>query len=72
MAFYRINRSFDVPPPDGDKNSQAGRLHRWVESLHAMFHSYTIGRQSGSLTKERIELLLSHGFQFRSNGTEDV
>ena len=47
--------------------SQAFKLYKWAESLHSMFQSYRSGRQSGSLTEERIELLLNHGFQFREN-----
>ena len=72
LAFYRTNGNFDVPCPVGDTKSQAFKLYKWVESLHSMFQSYRSGRQSGSLTEERIELLLNHGFQFRENWTGDL
>jgi len=67
IAFHSTNGNFNVPCPVGDTKSQAFRLYRWVESLHNMYQSYKSGKQSGSLTEERIELLLNHGFQFRDS-----
>ncbi len=81
IEFGRINRHFDVPNPsssstlevddeDGkrvDKKSDAYRLYKWVESLHGMYRSYKLGRQSGSLTEERVVLLIKHGFVFRNS-----
>jgi len=67
LEFHRTHGHFDVPCPGGDKQSQAFRLYRWVSSLHAMYLSYRSGRRSGSLTEERIQLLLNHGFQFGVN-----
>jgi len=67
LAFGRLNGHFDVPTnSELDKKSDAHRLHKWVESLHDMYRSSQLGRQSGSLSDERVELLLSHGFVFRN------
>jgi len=73
MEFGRINGHFEVPAnaneEDGepiDRKSDAYRLHRWVESLHSMYRSYKLGRQSGSLNDERVLLLIKHGFVFRN------
>ena len=67
MEFDRINGHFDVPTgSEVDKKSDAHRLHKWVESLHDMYRSYKLGRQSGSLTDERVVLLIKHGFVFRN------
>jgi len=72
MAYYRINGHFDVPAPtieEGgepvDRRSNMYRLHKWVESLHSMYRSYKLGRQSGSLNDERALLLIKEGFEFR-------
>jgi len=46
--------------------SDAYRLYKWVQSLHDMYRSYKLGRQSGSLNNERILMLLKHGFVFRN------
>lgn len=40
----------------------------WVESLHNMYRSYQLGRKSGSLTEDRIMLLVQRGFEFREEG----
>ena len=73
MKFGRMNGNFEVPAnanvEDGepiDRKSDAYRLHRWVESLHSMYRSYKLGRQSGSLNDERVLLLIKHGFVFRN------
>jgi len=85
LEFGRTNGHFIVPNPrdsssnrDGneedveqvDIKSDAYRLYKWVESLHVMYRSYKLGRQSGSLTDERVALLRKHGFMFR-NGDAD-
>ena len=75
MDFGRINGHFDVPPPASSdtnengkgKKSDAHRLYKWVESLHAMYRSYKLGRQPGSLTDERVVLLIKNGFVFRND-----
>mmetsp|Transcript_45567 Transcript_45567/g.96884 ORF Transcript_45567/g.96884 Transcript_45567/m.96884 type:complete len:158 (+) Transcript_45567:1380-1853(+) len=78
MAFGRVNRHFKVPNPNPnegkeegggqvDRKSDAYRLYRWVESLHGMYRSYKLGRQSGSLNDERVLLLIEHGFVFRDH-----
>ena len=83
MEYGRINEDFDVPCPvstttsleannevDGklvDRKSDAFRLYKWVESLHVMYRSYKLGRQSGSLSDERVVLLIKHGFVFRND-----
>ncbi|KAL7531565.1 hypothetical protein ACHAXR_006126, partial [Thalassiosira sp. AJA248-18] len=78
IEFGRINGHFDVPCPGFsseetgggklvDKKSDAYRLYKWVESLHGMYRSYKLGRQSGSLTDERVVLLIKHGFVFRNH-----
>jgi len=68
MAFGKNNGHFNVPTsPELDKNSEENRLHKWVESLHDMYRSSILGRQSGSLTDERVHLLLSNGFVFRNS-----
>ena len=79
MEFGRINGHYHLPNPsnsnadDGlqqqptDKKSDAYRLYKWVESLHGMYRSYKLGRQSGSLSDERVVLLIKHGFVFRDN-----
>eukprot|EP00571_Detonula_confervacea_P011465 CAMPEP_0172304340 /NCGR_PEP_ID=MMETSP1058-20130122/5760_1 /TAXON_ID=83371 /ORGANISM="Detonula confervacea, Strain CCMP 353" /LENGTH=560 /DNA_ID=CAMNT_0013015529 /DNA_START=54 /DNA_END=1733 /DNA_ORIENTATION=+ len=55
MEFGRINGNFDVPAgSEVDKKSDAHRLHKWVGSLHDMYRSYKLGRQSGSLSDERV------------------
>eukprot|EP00571_Detonula_confervacea_P011409 CAMPEP_0172303614 /NCGR_PEP_ID=MMETSP1058-20130122/5133_1 /TAXON_ID=83371 /ORGANISM="Detonula confervacea, Strain CCMP 353" /LENGTH=246 /DNA_ID=CAMNT_0013014495 /DNA_START=33 /DNA_END=769 /DNA_ORIENTATION=+ len=47
IEFGRINGHFDVPTgSEVDKKSDAHRLHKWVESLHDMYRSYKLGRQS--------------------------
>ena len=67
MEFGRINGHFNVPcPVDVDKKGDAHRLYKWVESLHGMYRSYKLGRQSGSLTDDRVVLLIKHGFVFRN------
>lgn len=85
LEFGRMNGHFIVPNPrnsssnrDGkeedveqvDIKSDAYRLYKWVESLHVMYRSFKLGRQSGSLTDERVTLLRKHGFMFR-NGDAD-
>jgi hypothetical protein len=80
MAFRRLNGHFDVPQPTGDdanvivdgkpvpgKMSDAHKLHRWVRSMHDLHRSYTLGRQSGILTEERVDSLTRQGFEFRSD-----
>eukprot|EP00580_Thalassiosira_gravida_P012261 CAMPEP_0201630722 /NCGR_PEP_ID=MMETSP0493-20130528/4956_1 /ASSEMBLY_ACC=CAM_ASM_000838 /TAXON_ID=420259 /ORGANISM="Thalassiosira gravida, Strain GMp14c1" /LENGTH=78 /DNA_ID=CAMNT_0048101935 /DNA_START=114 /DNA_END=350 /DNA_ORIENTATION=- len=67
MEFHRINGHFDVPSASElDKMSDERRLYKWVESLHNMYRSYKIGRKSGSLSDERVVLLIKHGFVFRN------
>lgn len=69
MEFGRVNGHFNVPCPAGenvDKKGDAHRLYKWVESLHGMYRSYKLGRQSGSLTDDRVVLLIKHGFVFRN------
>mmetsp|Transcript_18625 Transcript_18625/g.44835 ORF Transcript_18625/g.44835 Transcript_18625/m.44835 type:complete len:738 (-) Transcript_18625:209-2422(-) len=70
MDFGRTNGHYNVSYPDTtsedvDKRSDEFRLYKWVESLHGMYRSYKLGRQSGSLTDERVVLLIKHGFSFR-------
>lgn len=72
MEYGRTNGHYVVPKPAGDKDtgevdkkSQEYRLYNWVQSLHNMYRSYTLGRQSGSLTEERVALLIKHGFPFQ-------
>lgn len=66
IAFGRINGHYDVPcPTEADAKSTPRRLYRWVQSLHDMYRSYKLGRQSGSLTDERVVLLIKHGFVFK-------
>jgi len=70
MAFGRINGHYNVQAPAGDNvdlKSGEYRLYKWVESLHAMYRSYKLGRQSGSLSEERILLLIKQGFEFRND-----
>jgi len=69
MEFGRINGHFDVqcPAEEVDRKSNEYLLYNWVESLHRMYRSYKLGRQSGSLTDERILLLIKHGFQFHND-----
>jgi len=83
MEYGRINEDFDVPCPVStttsleanneengksvDRKSDAFRLYKWVESLHVMYRSYKLGRQSGSLSDERVVLLIKHGFVFRND-----
>mmetsp|Transcript_16638 Transcript_16638/g.39812 ORF Transcript_16638/g.39812 Transcript_16638/m.39812 type:complete len:339 (+) Transcript_16638:63-1079(+) len=80
IAFGRLNGHFDVPmPPKHESNivengkavkgkkSVAHRLYAWVQCLHRMYRSYRLGRKSGSLTDERVELLEQHGFIFRND-----
>lgn len=71
-AFGTLNGHFDVPCPGGNKKSDAHRLYRWVESLHGMYRSYKVGRRSGSLTNERIQLLTELGFEFRNSLVAEV
>eukprot|EP00581_Thalassiosira_minuscula_P018904 CAMPEP_0183720586 /NCGR_PEP_ID=MMETSP0737-20130205/13154_1 /TAXON_ID=385413 /ORGANISM="Thalassiosira miniscula, Strain CCMP1093" /LENGTH=638 /DNA_ID=CAMNT_0025950473 /DNA_START=722 /DNA_END=2638 /DNA_ORIENTATION=+ len=69
MAFGSINGHYNVQAPAGesvDVKSGEYRLYKWVESLHMMYRSYKMGRQSGSLSEERIMLLVQRGFEFRS------
>jgi len=67
MEFGRINGHYNVPcpPEEVDRKSNEVRLYNWVESLHRMYKSYKLGRQAGSLTDERILLLIKNGFEFR-------
>jgi len=66
MEFNRINGHFEVPSGAGlDKMSDERRLYKWVASVHDMYRSYKLGRQSGSLSDERVVLLVEHGFVFR-------
>jgi len=65
-----MNGHYDVQPPTTgqvDTKSDEFRLYKWVESLHSMYRSYKLGRMSGSLTEERILLLVKHGFAFRND-----
>lgn len=72
MEFGKVNGHYDVPCPavsssgTGKIKSDEHRLHSWVNSLHGMYRSYKQGRQSGSLTDERVVLLIKHGFTFRT------
>ena len=75
VEFGRQNGHYVVPNPLTDDipkaeraalvKSDEYRLYNWVESLHKMYRSYKLGRQSGSLTDERVVLLIKHGFLFR-------
>lgn len=70
MAYEKINGNYDVKPPStgtADVKSGEYRLWRWVESLHTMYRSYKLGRKSGSLTEDRIMLLVQRGFEFRDD-----
>ncbi len=72
MEFGRLNGHYDVPRlsnPSGevDRKLEEFCLHKWVQSLHGMYKSYKLGRQSGSLTDERVVLLIKHGFTFRED-----
>ena len=65
MAFGRIHGHYNVQEPNtGDSKGNANMLFRWVQSLHAMYRSYQLGRHPGSLTEERIALLEEKGFVF--------
>ena len=71
-AFGRLNGHFNVPDPveivgaaGVDRKSNEFRLYKWVESLHGMYRSYRLGRKSGSLTEDRVNMLSKIGFQFR-------
>ncbi|KAL7549721.1 hypothetical protein ACHAWF_012992 [Thalassiosira exigua] len=72
MEFHRTNGHFNVPRPTSeggerlDRKSNAVRLYNWVQSLHSMYRSYKLGRKSGSLSEERVMLLLKHGFAFKT------
>ena len=75
MEFGRVNGHFNVPSGTGDddnrqpsdkKMSEQRRFYNWVESLHRMYRSYKQGRQPGSLTDERVVLLVKQGFMFRN------
>lgn len=63
MQFGRVHGHFDVPrpAPENGGKSDAQRLYNWVTSLHAMYRSYKLGRKSGSLTEERVDLLIKRG-----------
>ena len=53
-------------PLRGSTITAGARLKsRKNDSLHAMHRSYRIGRQSGSLSEERISMLTDYGFEFR-------
>ena len=72
LEFGKIHGHYDVPRPvvtseGSGYNSPEYRLYKWVESLHSMYRSYKLGRQSGSLTDERVLLLVKHGFVFRND-----
>ncbi len=70
MEYGKTNGHYDVQRPNTEKadaKSDELRLYKWVESLHRMYRSYTLGRQSGSLTEERIMLLVKQGFTFRND-----
>ena len=70
MEYGRINGHYDVQSPsteEVDRKSDEFRLYKWVESLHGMYRSYKLGRQSGSLSDERVVLLIKHGFSFRND-----
>lgn len=72
MEFGETNGHFNVPcpstyDPNVDKKSDSHRLYKWVESLHGMYRSYKLGRQSGSLTDDRVVLLIKQGFVFRND-----
>jgi hypothetical protein len=72
MEFGRNNGHFDVPRPKGtEKNdehmSEERKLYNWVESLHSQYRSYKLGRQAGSLTDDRVLLLVKQGFTFRNS-----
>ena len=83
MEFRRSHGHFNVPNPrtaatdvcteEGhpsvavDTTSEAYRLYTWVKSLHRMYRSYKLDRLSGSLTDERILLLVKHGFVFQND-----
>lgn len=83
MEFRRSHGHFNVPNPrtvateacteEGDPSvaaeakSEAYRLYKWVKSLHRMYRSYKLDRLSGSLTDERILLLVKHGFVFQND-----
>ena len=76
MEFGRINGHYYVPNPsssnedDGlqqrptDTKSDAYRLYKWVESLQGMYRLYKLSRQLGSLSDERVVLLIKHGLVF--------
>ena len=67
MEFGQLHGHYDIPRPGPEVGRQAPefRLYKWVESLHGMYRSYKMGRQSGSLTDERVVNLIKHGFTFR-------
>lgn len=71
-AYGRLNGHFNVPDPADiagpagvDRKSNDFRLFKWVESLHGMYRSYRLGRKSGSLTEDRVNVLSKIGFPFR-------
>mmetsp|Transcript_15208 Transcript_15208/g.33180 ORF Transcript_15208/g.33180 Transcript_15208/m.33180 type:complete len:108 (-) Transcript_15208:3-326(-) len=71
MEYGRINGHYDVPIPGNaseevDRKSDEVRFYNWVQSLHGMYRSFKLGRKSGSLTDERIQLLMNYGFAFRN------
>ena len=61
-------------PSGFDDNSWRETQKSENDSLHAMHRSYRMGRQSGSLSEERISMLTDHGFKFRDEllGDETV
>lgn len=75
LEYGKINGHYDVQCPTCFEESGGVdfyrsaefRFYRWVESLHSMYRSYKLGRQSGSLTHERVLLLIKHGFAFRND-----
>merc|ERR1719203_590121 len=49
LEYGKINGHYDVQrpaPEEGGTNSAEFRLYNWVESLHNMYRSYKLGRQS--------------------------
>jgi len=70
LEYGNTNGHYDVhcpTPEEGGAKSPGFRLYRWVESLHSMYRSYKLGRQAGSLTDDRVLLLIKHGFAFRND-----
>jgi len=67
VEFGRVNRHFDVPPPEGSGAGveEATRFYRWIGRLHTAYKAYQNGNKT-FLNEERVNKLLQIGFEFTS------